>query len=88
VPAVELVVTAIRLDRQGTRLEDGEPLIEYISNELVAHALDTHGGEVVSAVIHADNERSLNAAARMGLDRHISEAGRYIRVAGRFVATP
>ena len=83
-PAAEIVVIAIQRDLQGECLEDGTPLIGFVGNEIVAHALDTHGCDVLSAVVHEHNARSLNAVKRMGLSRQMPVSEGYVRMAGRF----
>lgn len=83
-PAVELTVAAISKARQGARLASGEALIELVMSALITDALNTHGGELVTAVVHKENARSLNACGRSGLVQRMEEDTNYIRVGGRF----
>jgi hypothetical protein len=53
-----LVVLAISVERQGSRLETGERLADVVLTELMQDGLATHPGQIIFGVVHAANERS------------------------------
>jgi hypothetical protein len=65
-----LVVAALEVSRQGSRLPSGQRLSDAVLSDLVADGMSTHSGEVVLGCVHKDNARSIALCAR----NHLSVA--------------
>jgi hypothetical protein len=62
-----LAVAAIRLDRQGSALEDGTRLSDALMGFVLADALAANRDPYVYALVAAENHRSRRMCERVGL---------------------
>ena len=80
-----LVVAAVRLDRQGSRLEGGPRLSDALMKVVVADALASDRDPYVYALVAADNSRSRRMCERLGLTADsVRPHPDYVFYSGRF----
>lgn len=78
-----LVVAAIALPFQGGRLGSGERLSDFVMNALLSDARDRSRGDLVTALVARENERSLALCRRFGISAQLpSPDPAYVHLVG------
>jgi hypothetical protein len=82
--ATRLHHLAINVEDQGRRLTDQRRLSDALMQTLIADAIDTWTTGVLTAIVAADNDRSLAMCERNGLRSRIRHGIGHVRVTGLF----
>ena len=82
--ATRLHHLAIDVSDRGRRLPDHRRLSDALMQTLIADAIDAWTTGVLTAIVAADNDRSLAMCERNGLRSRTRHGTRYVRVTGLF----